>query len=114
MSERLLIHLSYKVPPDTEPQFKSLSPGQAPQDVAPAESYDGATLILACRSEKKALDAKRRLLERLDKHIAAERRKPGYDGHAETFRRNLQVNFHQVDMSVVHSVFQFCESISKT
>lgn len=112
--QRLLNHLAQKLPPDAEPQFKSLFPGKAPQDIAPTESYDGLTLILACRSEKKALAAKRTLLRRLDRHIAVEKRKSGYDGHAERFRANLEINFHCVDMSVASSTFKFCEEIENT
>lgn len=112
--QRLLNNLSQKFPPDAEPQFKSLFPGKAPQDTAPTESYDGLTLILACRSEKKALDAKRTLLRRLDRRIALEKKKPGYDGHAERFRANLEINFHCVDMSVASSTFKFCQEIRDT
>ncbi|KIP09853.1 hypothetical protein PHLGIDRAFT_102186 [Phlebiopsis gigantea 11061_1 CR5-6] len=112
--ERLLSDLSHTLPPDAKPQFKSLSPGTAAQDVAPTESYDGATLILACRSEKKALEAKQRLLQGLDRRIAAGRRRADYDGHADVFRANLKIGFHQVDMSDAHSVFQFCEEIART
>lgn len=112
--QRLLCHLSEKYPSDAEPQFKSLFPGKAPQDTAPTESYDGLTLIMACRSEKKALAARQTLLRRLDRYIALEQKKPGYDGHAERFRENLEVNFHSVDMSVARSVFSFCEEIRDT
>lgn len=112
--QRLLCHLSEQYPPDAEPQFKSLFPGKAPQDTAPTESYDGLTLILACRSEKKALAAKQLLLRRLDRHIALAKRKAGYDGHAERFRNNLEINFHCVDMSLVSSVFAFCEELKQT
>lgn len=112
--ERLLSHLSHTTPPDARPQFKSLSPETALQDVAPTESYDGATLILACRSEKKALDAKQRLLRGLDQRIAARRKEGDHDEHADVFRRGLKINFHQVDMSVAHSVFEFCEEIART
>lgn len=112
--QRLLNHLSQKFPPDAEPQFKSLFPGKAPEDTAPTESYDGLTLILACRSETKALHARQKLLRRLDRHIAVEERKPGYDGHAERFRAHLEINFHSVDMSVASSTFKFCEEIRNT
>lgn len=107
------MNLAEKNPPDAVPQFKSLSPGTAPQDTAPTESYDGAVLIMACRSASKALDAKQRLLKLLDAHIAKVRRRPGYDGHAERFRQNLEINYHHVDMSVAHSVFKFCDELAQ-
>lgn len=76
-------------------------------------SGDGLTLILACRSEKKALEAKERLLDLLDRHILKERTLPGYDGHAEVFRKNLQINFHAVDISSVRSLIRFGEEVSQ-
>lgn len=110
----MLVHLSQKCPPDAEPQFKSVFPSKAPQDTAPTALYDGLTLILACRSEKKAQEARFKLLQKLDRHVAVEKQKPGYDGHAERFRENLQIAFHQVDMSRAHSVFKFCGELSRT
>lgn len=67
---------------------------------------------MACRSECKALEARRKLLSLLDRHVAREKQRPDYDGHAERFRKNLEINFHQVDMSVSSSVFLFTEEVS--
>ena len=115
---RLLIHLSQTIPPDAQPQFKSLHPGKAETpldtDAAPTETYDGLTLVMACRSQKRAMKARAQLLKILDAHVEKERRRPGYDGHAERFRENVQVAFHHVDMTDTKSVFEFCDEISRT
>ena len=76
--------------------------------------YDGLTLILACRSKDKALEARTKLLHSLDQHIAKLKKGADYDGHAERFRKNLEVNYHRVDMADVQSVFDFAEELSNT
>ncbi|KAJ3534524.1 hypothetical protein NM688_g7122 [Phlebia brevispora] len=109
---RLLVQLSQKTPPDAQPQFKSLFPGRTPQNTAPTETYDGLTLIMACRSHKRAEKARTKLLKLLDKHIEKEKARPDYDGHAERFKQNLEINFHYVDMSIMSTVFEFCDELS--
>lgn len=109
---RLLVQLSQTTPSDAQPQFKSLLPEKTPQDTAPTETYDGLTLIMACRSQKRAEAARTKLLELLDQHIEQEKARPGYDGQAERFRKNLEVNFHYVDMSIMKTVFKFCDELS--
>jgi len=110
---RLLLQLSQKIPPDAQPQFKSLSSSTDLSDSAP-ETYDGLTLILACRSEQKALEARTKLFRLLDQHITKLKQRPDYDGHAEQFRKNLKINFHRVDMSVVQSVMDFGDELSQS
>lgn len=104
----------HKLPPDAEPQFKSLYPKKTALDDAPTESYDGLTLIMACRSEKKALAAKRQLLAILDRAVAKEQQRSDYDGHAGTFRKNVDIKFHYVDMSLVQTVFRFGDELART
>lgn len=110
---RLLVQLSQTTPPDAQPQFKSIFPGKAPQDNAPVETYDSLTLIMACRSQKRAFKARTKLLKLLDRHIEREQARPDYDGHAERFRQNLEINFHYVDMSIMKTVFEFCDELSR-
>lgn len=69
---------------------------------------------MACRSEQKALAARKELLRLLDQHVAREKQRPDYDGHAERFRKNVQINYHRVDMSVVSSVYDFTDEIVGT
>lgn len=109
---RLLIQLSQLSPPDTRPQFRPIQEdGQAEEIKVPP--CDGLTLILACRSEQRAMEARKRLLALLDDQVDNERSKPGYTGHAEVFRDNLKIDFHPIDMSVVSSVFQFGDRLSE-
>jgi 3-keto steroid reductase len=95
-----------KIPKDALPQFKPLS-ASAPEP----ESYDGLTIIMACRNKEKAMAARTKLLTKLDDHIEKLRSRQGYDGHAERFRKNLEVNFHKVDMADVKSVFDFAGEV---
>ncbi len=78
------------------------------------ESYEGLTFIIACRSKDRALEARTKLLRSLDQHIAKLKQRADYDGHAERFRKNLELNYHGVDMANVQSVFDFAEELSDT
>lgn len=66
---------------------------------------------MACRSEARALEARQKLLDLLDEHVAREIRRPDYDGHAEEFRDNLELDFMLIDMSNIRSVFKFANDI---
>ena len=110
---RLLVQLSQPIAPDAQPQFKSLFPEKAPQDNARTEEHDGLTLIMACRSQSKALKARTKLLRLLDEHVEEQRQRSGYDGYAERLRENVQINFHYVDMSKMTTVFAFCDELTQ-
>jgi len=105
---RLLLQLSQSTPPDACPQFLPVHPKvpfRTPKfAVAPC---DGLTLILACRNEKRALAARKSLLEDFESHILKERTRAGYDGHAERFAKNLDVRIHTIDTADLSSVFRF-------
>ncbi|EGO27194.1 hypothetical protein SERLADRAFT_333162, partial [Serpula lacrymans var. lacrymans S7.9] len=108
---RLLIQLSSKRPLDAQPRYRF----QFEQDDLEELEvpYDGLTLILACRSIPKAEAARRELYELVDAHIARLRQEPGYDGHADTFRSNLNIEIHKVDLAHVPSIFTFADEISE-
>ncbi|KAI0092561.1 hypothetical protein BDY19DRAFT_924999 [Irpex rosettiformis] len=110
--ERFLLQLSEKTPHDVLPQFKSLAASNPPETTP--EVYDGLTIILACRSKERALEARTTLLNSLDQHIAKLKKRADYDGHAERFRENVELNYHRVDMADVQSVFDFAEELSNT
>ena len=78
----------------------------------PVPSCDGVTIIMACRSEARAMEARQKLLDLLDEHVAQETRRPDYDGHAEKFRNNLKLEFAPIDMSNIRSVFRFANVIA--
>ncbi|KAL4241180.1 hypothetical protein ABKN59_000119 [Abortiporus biennis] len=108
--QRLLVQLSQSVPPDALPQFRPLGYTIGQPEV---QRYDGLTLIMACRSKHRALAARKTLLEFFDNYIEQEKQRPDYDGHVELFKKNLEINFHALDMASMHSVFQFGDEISQ-
>ncbi|CAL1702097.1 unnamed protein product [Somion occarium] len=59
------------------------------------------------------MDARQKLLDLLDDHVVREQRKPDYDGHADEFRDNLELDFIPIDMSDIRSVFRFANVISR-
>ncbi|KAI0347014.1 hypothetical protein BDW22DRAFT_485718 [Trametopsis cervina] len=110
ISQRLLVQLTQKNPTDALPQFQPL--GTTSVDSL-QEHYDGLTLIMACRSEARALAARSKLIALLDSLVAEQKALPGYDGHAERFRKNVEINYHHLDMLDVNSTFRFTEELSK-
>lgn len=56
---------------------------------------------------KKAEAARTKLYTILDEHVEKHRKLPGYDGHAESFRENLKIEIHCLDLADIHSVFRF-------
>ena len=68
---------------------------------------------MACRSKARATEARDKLLGLLDEHVAQEMRLPEYGGHAEKFRKNLQLEFEVIDMSNIRSVFRFANVITQ-
>jgi 3-keto steroid reductase len=103
---RFLVQLSERAPPDA-----LLNLSGVPQNLESRKGYDGLTLIMACRNLKLAEVARTKLYKLLDAHILQLKRAPGYDGHADSFRRNLQIDIHHVDLAVVDSVLQFSRII---
>jgi 3-keto steroid reductase len=77
-------------------------------------TYDGLTLILACRSIKRANAARQELLRLLEREVHALKKAEGYDGHAEMFAKNVQLVVHQVDLAEVKSVFYFVQGIKSS
>lgn len=110
--ERLLIQLSQPDPSDAFPQFEPNEPpekGSRSFEFSPSE---GITIIMACRDQTRAEAAKKTLLESLDAHIAKLRQSRGADfEHATTFRENVEIAIHRLDLSSIQSVFQFGEEV---
>ena len=110
---RLLVQLSQTTPPDAQPQFTPILPRRGPEVNEAPERYDGVTIIMACRSQKRALKARTKLLYLLDRHVEDEKERSDYDGHAERFQKNVEINFHYVDMLIVQTVFEFCDDLAR-
>ncbi|KAL5527086.1 hypothetical protein ACEPAG_5877 [Sanghuangporus baumii] len=124
---RLLVQLVHRIPPDSLPQravsrsipisVSSLdkSSGIALSEFAECESL---TLILACRNASKAEEACTQLLGYLDKEVERIKRKKKSrrEGnkdvkHAETFRENVRIIVHPLDLASIESIFNFSREI---
>lgn len=68
---------------------------------------------MACRSTQRAEAARKDLYKELDVYIARLRARPGYDGHADVFRRNLKIEIEYLDLAVLSTVFNFAVRVSK-
>ncbi|KAG8218311.1 hypothetical protein J3R82DRAFT_3925 [Butyriboletus roseoflavus] len=74
---------------------------------------DGLTLILACRNKQRAEAARAKLHDIADEQVRRAKRSPGYDGHAEIFRKNLHIAIHIIDLADVQSIFHFADEIAQ-
>jgi 3-keto steroid reductase len=55
--------------------------------------------------------ARAELLRLLEAHIVKLKKRPGYDGHAERFRKNVVIDIVVLDLTEMGSVFKFAEEI---
>ncbi|KAF8075838.1 hypothetical protein FPV67DRAFT_1469452 [Lyophyllum atratum] len=106
--QRLLFQLCHTNPTDALPQ--PFARDDSTSDL-PAEC-DGLTLVMACRSVKRAEAARTKLLGLLDAHVARLQRRPGYDGHAHVFRKNVTIDIIALDLAMISSVFKFADEVS--
>jgi len=112
---RLLFQLCHTSPSDAQPQsFARQDIDVDPGFQVPPSGCDGLTLIMACRSMKRAEAARTKLLRLLDAYIAKLQRQPGYDGHADAFRKNVVIDTRELDLAVIGSVFRFSTGMSQT
>ena len=68
---------------------------------------------MACRNAGKAESARKELLHLLDEDIAQRKECPNYDGWAEKFRENVQIDVGQLDLASMSSVFKFAEEVKQ-
>ncbi|KAG0698853.1 NAD(P)-binding protein [Suillus ampliporus] len=108
--ERLLVQLISTSPTDAQPNYSF----HAQQKIDDDASFDGLTLILACRSRQRGEAARDKLYQLADKQVRYLKILPGYDGHAETFRKHLTIAVHTIDLSHIQTVFQFADEVTKT
>lgn len=107
--QRLLFQLSQAHPTDALPQ--AFAPDTQTTEIP--TTYNGLTLIMACRSEKRAAEARAKLLRLFNAHVEILRKSPNYDGHAHKFRENFDIQFHYLDLASIVSVFRFAEELSQ-
>ncbi|KAG2159067.1 NAD(P)-binding protein [Suillus bovinus] len=108
--QRLLVQLISKSPTDAQPHYNFHVQKTTTNDA----SFDGLTLILACRSRQRGEAARDKLYQFADEQVCHLEILPGYDGHAETFRKHLTIVVHTVDLSHIQTVFRFADEIIKT
>ncbi|KAG6820226.1 hypothetical protein H0H93_003728 [Arthromyces matolae] len=105
--QRLLFQLCHTAPPDAFPQSFAVK-GDPGQLVA----YDGLTIVMACRSVKRAEAARTQLYECLDTYIHNLGKKPGYDGHANEFRKNVVIDIIPLDLAATATVYEFTSKLT--
>ncbi|KAF9004725.1 hypothetical protein BDQ17DRAFT_1354559 [Cyathus striatus] len=108
--QRLLFQLCQAHPSDALPQ--SFSPRTQDEDINNSITYDGITLIMACRSTKRAETARKDLYQSLDKHVEMLRALPNYDGHAQKFRKNVDIQISYLDLASISTVLRFSTEMS--
>jgi 3-keto steroid reductase len=81
-----------------------------PSPYAPAT---GATLILACRSQKRAQAARDQLFQLLDDELARRKSKHMNTQHGELFRDNLDIQVVSLDLSSVDKVFACADDVKR-
>ncbi|KAG8678326.1 hypothetical protein FRC09_019928, partial [Ceratobasidium sp. 395] len=110
---RLLIQLSQSSPPDASPEAQRSPLSRKLTEESPYTPAAGVTLILACRSQKRAETARDKLLQLLDKELARRKAKNEDVEHANLFRKNVDIQIVSLDLSSVNSVFACAESIKQ-
>ncbi|KAG6897680.1 hypothetical protein C0992_012429 [Termitomyces sp. T32_za158] len=105
--QRLLFQLCHAIPADALPQSFTFS-----GDTSTVEPFDGMTLVMACRSVKRAEAARAKLLRLLDSYINQLQKKLGYDGHARSFRKNLTIDVVSLDLAMISTVFKFADEVT--
>ncbi|KAF5372003.1 hypothetical protein D9615_008107 [Tricholomella constricta] len=106
--QRLLFQFCNPNPTDALPQSFAVDSDTSDLPV----ECDGLTLIMACRSVKRAEAARTKLLALLDAYISRLKRKPNYDGHAHAFRKNLIIDIVSVDLAMISTVFKFADEVT--
>jgi hypothetical protein len=110
--QRFLFQLSQKCPPDAALPFDYKSPAAHETD-GPSLPCDSLTLILACRSVKRAEAARVQLYKLLDAELAHRKAQGTYDDHADVFRKNLRIEVLHVDMASVQTILHSGEELKQ-
>ena len=102
--QRLLFQLCQPNPPDALPQ-KIASDIKLNQR-GPV-TYEGVTLIMACRNRKRADAARTKLLHWLEDQVSMLNSRPDDNGHARAFLARCDVQIHDLDLASMSSVLNF-------
>ncbi|KAJ7067896.1 3-keto sterol reductase [Mycena amicta] len=107
--QRLLFQLCTSNPPDSWPEPWATRANDLSLEPPTA---NGLTLIMACRSIKRAEAARDDLYHLLDAYIKKLRSDREYDGYADEFRHNLTIEVEHLDLANLETVFDFSARIS--
>lgn len=110
---RLLVQFAQKSPSDASPKVQKSPITSESTDVSPYLPVAGATLILGCRSQKRAEAARSQLFQLLDNELAHQKAKGLDTRHGETFKKNLDIEIVSLDLSSVESVFACAADVRK-
>ena len=106
--QRLLFQLCQRNPPDALPQ-------QIASDIKLNErgsvTYEGITLIMACRNRTRAEAARTKLLLWLEDQVSLLSSRPDDDGYARAFHLRCDVQIHELDLASMSSVVSFVSTI---
>ena len=76
------------------------------------QEITGLTLIMACRNPKRAAKARDDLLYFFNAHVAQLKRRPDYNGYAEEFQKNVQIDVEYLDLASIKTVLDFARIVS--
>ncbi|TFK74365.1 3-keto sterol reductase [Pluteus cervinus] len=109
--QRLLVQLCSRQPADALPQrYATHYDDSADHTIPPCE---GIILIMACRNEKRAELARQKLYHFLDAHVARLQVQPDYNGYAGSFRKNVKIEIHLINLSSMQAVFSCGDEIAR-
>jgi len=108
--QRLLLQLTSRSVTDAHPLYDFHLKKKIDDQV----SFNGLTLILACRSKQRGEAARDKLYRLVDERVRHLEKFQGYDGHATTFRKHLTIAVHTVDLARIQTVFRFADEVTTT
>lgn len=107
--QRLIFNLTTRICPDSLPQ--PTSPYENLIEPPHPDSFRSLKLIMACRSVKRGELARIELLKSLEGHIHKLKSSPHYDGKAEEFQANLEIEVVELDLSRISNVLRFAQHV---
>ncbi|KZV71402.1 NAD(P)-binding protein [Peniophora sp. CONT] len=102
---RLLFSLAHSSPPDAKPLF----PRTGEVDAGIDFPCEGVTLVMACRSQQRAEDARAELLRLFEEDVRGIN-----DTNATLFRKNVEIVIHKLDLASVSSTLDFCDDLKRS
>ncbi|VDC06253.1 unnamed protein product [Peniophora sp. CBMAI 1063] len=102
---RLLCSLAQSAPEDARPIF----PRTGEADAGISFPCEGVTLVMACRSQQRAEDARTELLRLFEEDV-----RESTDPNVATFRKNMEIVIHKLDLASVSSTLDLCDDLRQT